>query len=741
MIRKRLIVLVAALAMVYSVAPFTGCAQEIPLTSWRTHTSYNRIHCIVSGNSNNQKLIVAAAEHGLEILRFNGSEVTSSTLSKLNGLSTTDITGLAYDQTRNQLLVSYADGTLDIVRNNEIIQYTQLKNSTTISGSKQINSIQIRQNLAYLSTDYGVVVFNLDQLQVIETWRDLGVGGQPLVIHQSAFLGDSVFLANDQGILAGDLNSNLLDFVNWKRFDQGIFNTSITTLASFSGMIYAGINGEGLYHYQSGVWSLAELAGNSFNSLSAGNQLIITTNNQVWRLSNTNVLSEISNTSINSPLYAMEDADGIIWIGDSRNGLFTNQGNAYVPNGVSYSETFRLGRDATQAIYAVSGGYTSTFQPLGKNERVNSFSSGLWNINTSFLSQDVTDIAFSGSKAFVASFGSGLQVIENGIETIFTNSNSPLSTNRITALAISNDGVWITNYGGAQSLHLLKADGTWESFSFPYSGSQNPLQLVVDQIGQVWMALNPSVGGGLIVFNRKENKSVLLSEVVGAGALPSRQVYSLAVDRSGQVWVGTAAGVAYFTNPSQVFSGNVNSIKPIYNGRFLLRDETVTALAVDGGNRKWIGTLRGTWLFNPFGEEEIYNFNTGNSPLLSDKISDIEINPVTGEVFFATEKGIISFRSDATSSENDFNEVKIFPNPVAADFNGLISISGLATDARIKVIDISGKLVWQTIANGGTATWNARDYNGRRAATGMYLVIAVSQDGSESVIGKIAVLN
>jgi ligand-binding sensor domain-containing protein len=264
---------------------------------------------------------------------------------------------------------------------------------------------------------------------------------------------------------------------------------------------------------------------------------------------------------------------------------------------------------------------------------------------------------------------------------------------------------------------------------------------VVDQIGQVWMALNPSVGGGLIVFNRKENKSVLLSEVVGAGALPSRQVYSLAVDRNGQVWVGTAAGVAYFTNPSQVFSGNVNSIKPIYNGRFLLRDETVTALAVDGGNRKWIGTLRGTWLFNPFGEEEIYNFNTGNSPLLSDKISDIEINPVTGEVFFATEKGIISFRSDATASENDFNGVKIFPNPVAADFNGLISISGLATDARIKVIDISGKLVWQTIANGGTATWNARDYNGRRAATGMYLVIAVSQDGSESVIGKIAVLN
>jgi hypothetical protein len=290
-------------------------------------------------------------------------------------------------------------------------------------------------------------------------------------------------------------------------------------------------------------------------------------------------------------------------------------------------------------------------------------------------------------------------------------------------------------------LHLLKPDNTWESFSFPPSASQYPSTLLVDYLGQVWMALNPAQGGGILVFNREKNQHAYLTDASGSGGLPSRSVFSITADRDGQVWVGTSQGVAYFPNPAQVLSGSVNSIKPIFNGRFLLRDETVTAMASDGGNRKWIGTQRGLWLFDPFGEKEIYNFNSANSPLLSDRIVDIAIQPVTGEVFIGTDKGMVSYRADATGSSPAFENVKIFPNPVTAEFNGVVSISGLSTDATVKITDISGKLVWQTDAHGGTATWNTRDYTGRRAATGMYLVIAVSQDGSDSVVGKIAIIN
>jgi hypothetical protein len=137
----------------------------------------------------------------------------------------------------------------------------------------------------------------------------------------------------------------------------------------------------------------------------------------------------------------------------------------------------------------------------------------------------------------------------------------------------------------------------------------------------------------------------------------------------------------------------------------------------------------------------VHNFTTDNSPLPSNIVRDIEIDGTTGEVFFVTDKGIVSFRSDATASQNSFASVKIFPNPVTRDFNGTIGISGLATDAVVKITDISGKLVWEVQANGGTATWNAQDLSGRRAASGMYLVFAATPDGSESMVGKIAVID
>jgi ligand-binding sensor domain-containing protein len=172
----------------------------------------------------------------------------------------------------------------------------------------------------------------------------------------------------------------------------------------------------------------------------------------------------------------------------------------------------------------------------------------------------------------------------------------------------------------------------------------------------------------------------------------------------------------------------------------LLRDDKVTAIAIDGGNRKWMGTERGVWLFNSTGEGMIYNFTTANSPLLSNVIRDIAINHKTGEVFFATDEGIVSYRGDATESNSVFRSVKIFPNPVTNSFNGSVGINGLATNATVKITDISGKLIWQTQANGGTAMWNVRDYNGRRAATGVYLVFTATSDGVESVVGKIAVV-
>ncbi len=211
--------------------------------------------------------------------------------------------------------------------------------------------------------------------------------------------------------------------------------------------------------------------------------------------------------------------------------------------------------------------------------------------------------------------------------------------------------------------------------------------------------------------------------------------------KHGNIWVGTNEGVAVFTNINNVLSGAVDAILPIFENRQLLRDEILTAIKIDAGNRKWIGTNSGVWLFDEAADRQLLNFNIDNSPLPSNQILDIEINEKSGEVFFATPEGIISYRSDATEALEKHTEVKIFPNPVTYDFVGTIGISGLANNAKVKITDSSGKLIWDTRSEGGTATWNAQDYNGRRATMGIYFVFSATDDGEESFVGKIAVID
>lgn len=729
--------LVLSISATALVACTQAAAQNIPIGTWRAHLSYNSIHSIVESNSK----IYAAAPNGLFLAELSGDGF--SLLNKLNGLSGTGITWITLNAERNQLLVGYTNGNLDLIKANEVINFSAIKNSTTIAGSKRINHIAIRQPYAYLAADFGVVVFDLARQEVKETWRDLGVNGAALKIFQTTFKSDSIFLATANGILAGNLNDNLMDFNNWRRFNQGTFANEVQFITAFNNKLYAAIKEDGIYNYQDGTWTKEPfLQGETFTSLAAFTNLQITTTLQVWKMNTAGALTELSSPFIQQPLITAEDSNGLFWIGDGRTGLLFESGSSFVPlnpNGPSFPGSFRFSYHSG-SVYAIAGGFNPDFTPAGKTEFVNRFTAGSWEILPDYFQHDVTGIAFSGSKTFVSSFTDGLQVMDNSI-TIYNSGNSPITGSRVSAIATSAEGLWVTNYNSPQPLHLLKPDNTWQSFSFPVSASQYPANLLVDNLGQVWMMLNPANGGGILVFNKSTGQHIHLTEASGSGALPSRKVYALANDRNGQVWVGTDAGVAYFPDPSRIMSGTVNSVKPLVNGRVLLSDEKTTAIAVDGGNRKWLGTERGVWLFDALGETQLLQFNEANSPLLSDKINALEINPVTGEVFFGTEAGIVSYRADATEGTSSFSKIKIFPNPVTANFTGTVGIAGLATDATVKITDVSGRLVWQTQANGSTATWNVQDSSGRRAATGIYLVIAISQDGRESVIGKIAVIN
>lgn len=731
-----LVITLHVIALVGSIA-----AQDVPVGTWRVHISFYSLADVLPTHSK----VYAAAQNGVMIV--NRQDNSIQFFHKGNGLHNTGVSKIAYDVTSDQLLAAYTDGTFDVIRENRVRFFDPGKNAV-ITGSKSINSVYVHGTMAYFSTDYGVLIYDLSRNEIKETWRDLGEGGTTVRIIGSTIRDDSVFLATETGIIAGALTDNLLDFNKWKRFAEGNFPQAATSIATVGQAVYAAFREGGLFAYHSGSWSKMEMLPELvFSRLTAtDDKLVLTDGTSVWVLDPATNEAAVAYADPESGVVeASLDGTGVLWIATKRRGLLTNETGSFapiVPNGPAFDETVALHHNGGK-IFAVSGGFSTNFEPINNTGKVSVFERGTWSLETP-SARDLTSIAFNeNGRRFIGSFGFGVIDSDGDASRVWDETNSSLINTQppgrrvdVTSIANATDGLWVANYAATPPLHFFNyTDNTWESYSFPYGNARYPVKLHADLRNDLWIALDPERGGGLVVFDKVRNQHLILSSQAGQGGLPSDQVYEVVSDRDGNVWVGTDAGVAYF------FDKNSDAVKPIFENRFLLRDETVHAIAVDGGNRKWIGTERGVWLFNSTGDQALTNFTIENSPLPSNRIHDIEINPVSGEVFFATDRGIASFRSNATAGGSNFQTVKVFPNPVPGVFAGEVGISGLTTDAVVKITDISGRLIRETRANGGSASWDVRDYKGRRVDTGIYLIMAVAPDGSKSIVGKIAVVN
>lgn len=262
--------------------------------------------------------------------------------------------------------------------------------------------------------------------------------------------------------------------------------------------------------------------------------------------------------------------------------------------------------------------------------------------------------------------------------------------------------------------------------------------IITDEEGNKW--IRQGAGQGLMVISPK-NQVVYLYLGKGAGNLPSNTVKSMCLDKNGQLWIGTDKGVAVFDYPPSVFTGkSLDAYTPIFEKRRLLGTETITSIAIDGGNRKWIGTKNGIFLFSSDASELVSNFTVSNSPLPSNEITYITVEGNTGEVYMNTTKGMVSYRGTSTEAPTAQETVKIYPNPVKSDFSGLVAIEGLTENAYLKITDATGFLVYETRANGGTAIWNAKTLSGNKVATGIYFVFSMNEKGEETLVNKIAVI-
>jgi ligand-binding sensor domain-containing protein len=311
--------------------------------------------------------------------------------------------------------------------------------------------------------------------------------------------------------------------------------------------------------------------------------------------------------------------------------------------------------------------------------------------------------------------------------------------NKITDAIIANGKVWITDFGKGLMAYESGSFVNYKPFRTDTLYQNRKDKIVLDLDKNQWQIAD---FGGILVKNSK-GQSKVLSTSKGNGALPNTDVQTLSLDRDGSIWVGTATGVCVFENPPGVFkNANFDAYTPIFDRKKLLSKETITSIAVDAGNRKWMGTTNGLYLFNADGTELVNYFEEKSSPLPSNKITYIEVEPKSGEVFIRTEKGMVSYMgtaNEAPDSQID-SEVKVFPNPVRPDYNGTIGISGLTENAFIKITDIAGRLVYETRANGGLATWDGRTLNGNRSETGIYLIFSNNAKGEETLVSKLAIV-
>ncbi len=727
----------------FSLLSFLSMAQNnIPLGIWRTHVSYQNTFLVEAA----QNEIYCASERGL--FSYSLEENSTQIFSKVNELSDVGITAMDYNSAFNALVLGYENGNIDILFDDEIVNVRLILNARF--NQKKINRIFSINNLVYFCTDFGVMVFDLQQEEIKETYANLSPEGEEIAIYDGLVLNDSMYLATEIGLLSvsNAATTNRQDFNNWSLIFK---SEALKHLAVLENLLYFTVDNDGIFEYLGNTFNEIGLASNNFNAMSSQNgSLFIGTENELFTYDGT--LNNLPNNEISSPQELWQNANGIIYLADKNAGLLMIDGNTasrLSPKGLEIEDVATLS-DAGNQILALPSAFNNNRQPLSNNAIFAKFTENSWQLSNEFENpppnfQDIVATSYDPftNNLFLAGYDNSLIQWNLANNTFSVLENTPFSQpnlqGNLTGISVDALGrLWAIVYGvdtNNQSVFLLE-EGNWRSFTFDENITRFPLDIVADDFGNQWIRLT----SGLLVMDGNGDY-VILNAGSTVNALPDSEVLSIANDKESRIWVGTARGVVeFFTSDIATLQTENASATPIYESRQLLREERVTSILVDGGNRKWLGTRNGLWLFNESGTELIAFYDAQNSPLFSSAIKDVAIDDESGEVFILTSKGVLSYRSDATAGAIDFNNVKVFPNPVREDFNGLISINGLASNASVKITDVNGKLIWDTFANGGTATWDARNYNGEKAKTGIYLIYTASEDGSTAYQGKIAVI-
>lgn len=743
-----------------------GMAQ-IPHRTWRDHFSFNEGKYISLGNGT----VYCGTPNGISKYNLNTGEVDK--LTKVNGLTEVGISAMVYIQNIDVLAVGYESGNIDLVYQDRIVTISDIKEKS-LSGSKIINNFLFYQDKIYTSTDFGIVVIDPIKAEIKDTYF-LGIGGSNLRVNRLVVFGNSFWAATAKGLLSAKVSDPLL--VSYERWTLETFFTDATneciSIDESSTALFViedqGDANDVLWHFDGSNWheidrpfSGVQSVFVDFGKVLVASRLGIATYN-ILGLKGPVVTSYSADyrfkpnaaIPIDADRFAIADGDLGLVIGTTVSQFFSR------PIGPVNNRSFSIGVNKDRVVVA-SGAYDATYSNFWHPFAVHSFVREQWTNYSNWHYHDAVVVEFNpqnSSSYFVGSWGAGVfQFSDDELVARYSPENSTLQSIfpntpfcRISGLAFDSKGnLWVSNPMVSNPISVLKPDGNW--VSFPYSSAINAEKmgtLKYSPYGSLWLTLPR--GEGIFVLNPGKNIDSKDDDVYGKikpydrdGNMFSVDISSLTFDKDGYLWMGTTQGVLLSYNPEKALSGGLYFQKIKIPDKvqglavYLLETESVTTIAVDGGNRKWFGTSKsGIFLFNSDGTKELLHFTTENSPLPSNNIFDIKVHPVTGEVFIATERGLVSYRGDANEASDKFKGVYSYPNPVPPGYAGKITIVGLVENTIVKITDINGNLVYETMSEGGMATWDGKSIHGNKVATGVYIVFCADTKGEQSAITKI----
>lgn len=761
--------LVAILLFVFPVFVTAQNYQD----RWTGHFSYVSIKDISQGDN---KMFVASEN---AVFTYDLTSHKIKTLSTIDGLSGEFITAIHYSEDFNILIIGYENGLIDIVREGEtnVLKVVDIKEKQTIPPDrKRINNFNEHDGNLYIATKYGISMYNLARLEFGDTFF-IGDGGSQINILQTTVQEPYIFAASEADGMrrAVVTDNNLIDFQNWTTIMGGGFKA----LESLGGELYASNLSNSVLRFtpNGNATTVQNFSSNILSFRSSNDLLTITTANsaQVYspgflteaEIRNVQGFDLNLNTgyAFGSNVYLGTEEDGLLIVP-----FGSNRPTQILPNGPIRNRPFSL--DAVAGELWVSFGETTiNFNPYPLSRfGVSHLKDTIWNnISYADLSSavngeptdlmEVTINPENSKEVYMSSFQHGLlKIMDDEPVVLYDETNSPLDRAlvgggdagiRLYGSEFDKEGnLWFVQSKIGKGLIKLTPGGQFQKVDL--SNFMNPTselaltKLVISRENYVFFG---SYFNGVFGYNPSSGAINKIGQNAGNGNLPSANVRALALDAQNRLWIGTLRGLRVIYSPNSFFQEGTRpesqAIIILEDGvpQELLYQQSITDIEVDGSNNKWISTASsGVFYLSADGQETILRFTKDNSPLPTNNVQDIAIDPFTGVVYFATTQGLVAYKGTATAPRENLDKLHAFPNPVRPGFNGNVTIDGLTAQANVKITDITGSLVFEAISRGGSVLWDTTAFGKYKVRSGVYLVLVTTEDYAETKVSKIMII-